>query len=101
LIVRLWHGWTRREDAEAYERYVLDNVFPAMHEIPGFVGAELVRRDEHDETAYVAITRFESLESVRRFAGNDYERAVVEPEPRRLLTRFDERSAHYEVVQAE
>ena len=44
------------------------------------------------------ITRFESLESVRAFAGDDYEQAVVEPEARRLLSRFDQRSEHYEVV---
>jgi hypothetical protein len=38
------------------------------------------------------------LEAVKAFAGEDYERAVVEPEARRLLSRFDERSEHYEVV---
>jgi heme-degrading monooxygenase HmoA len=99
VIVRLWHGWTRPEDAEAYEEYVLGKVFPSMREIDGFIDAELVRRAEPDETAYVALTRFESLEAVRRFAGEDYERAVVEPEGRRLLTRFDERSTHYEIVE--
>jgi hypothetical protein len=44
------------------------------------------------------MTRFESLDAVKNFAGDDYERAVVEPEARRLLSRFDERSAHYELV---
>ena len=46
----------------------------------------------------MTITRFESLESVRAFAGEDYEQAVVEPEARELLSRFDARSEHYEVV---
>jgi hypothetical protein len=46
----------------------------------------------------VTITRFESLSAVKDFAGEDYKRAVVEPEARKLLTRFDERSEHYEVV---
>jgi hypothetical protein len=44
------------------------------------------------------ITRFESLDAVKQFSGGDYERAVVEPEARQLLSRFDERSAHYELV---
>jgi heme-degrading monooxygenase HmoA len=99
MIVRIWHGWTKPEDAVTYERFVLEKVFRPMREIPGFIGAELVRRDERDETAYIAITRFESLDAVRRFAGKDPELAVVEPEARRLLTRFDERSAHYAVVE--
>jgi hypothetical protein len=58
----------------------------------------LLRRDAGDEIGFVTITRFESLESVRAFAGEDYEQAVVEPEARALLSRFDERSEHYEVV---
>jgi hypothetical protein len=40
----------------------------------------------------------DSLDAVRTFAGEDYERAVVEPEAERLLSRFDERSEHFEVV---
>ena len=47
---------------------------------------------------FVAVTFFDSIESVRGFAGDDYQRAVVEPEARRVLSRFDVRSAHYEVV---
>jgi antibiotic biosynthesis monooxygenase (ABM) superfamily enzyme len=66
--------------------------------VPGYVGADLLRRDAGDEIAFVTITRFESLESVRTFSGEDYEQAVVEPEARRLLSRFDQRSEHYEVV---
>ena len=73
-------------------------MFPSIHRVPGYLGADLLRRDAGDEIAFVTITRFESLESVRAFAGEDYEQAVVEPEARALLSRFDERSEHYEVV---
>jgi antibiotic biosynthesis monooxygenase (ABM) superfamily enzyme len=73
-------------------------MFPSIHRVPGYVGADLLRRDAGDEIAFVTITRFESLESVRAFAGDDYEQAVVEPEARALLSRFDQRSEHYEVV---
>jgi len=66
--------------------------------VPGYVGADLLRRDAGAEIAFVTITRFESLESVRAFAGEDYEQAVVEPEARALLSRFDERSEHFEIV---
>jgi antibiotic biosynthesis monooxygenase (ABM) superfamily enzyme len=73
-------------------------MFPSIHRVPGYVGADLLRRDAGDEIAFVTITRFESLESVRTFAGEDYEQAVVEPEARRLLSRFDKRSEHYEIL---
>jgi heme-degrading monooxygenase HmoA len=98
VIARIWHGWTTRENADAYEEFLRTKMFPSIHGVDGFLGADLLRRDEDTEIAFMTITRFESLDAVKRFAGDDHERAVVEPEARRLLSRFDERSAHYELV---
>jgi heme-degrading monooxygenase HmoA len=98
VIVRIWHGWTSAENAEPYEAFLRTKMFPSIHEVDGFVGADLLRRSDGDEVAFVTITRFESLDAVRRFAGEDYEAAVIEPEARALLTRYDERSEHYELV---
>jgi heme-degrading monooxygenase HmoA len=98
VIARLWHGWTSHENADTYERFLREHMFPSMRRVPGFVGAELLRRDAENEVAFVTITRFESLAAVRTFAGEDYERAVIEPEARALLARHDERSEHFEVA---
>jgi len=98
VIARLWHGWTAPENADAYEEFLRMKMFPSIHRVPGYLGAELLRRQDGDEIAFVTITRFDSLESVRTFAGEDYEAAVVEPEARRLLSRFDRQSEHYEIV---
>jgi antibiotic biosynthesis monooxygenase (ABM) superfamily enzyme len=98
VIARLWHGWTSRENAAPYERFLREHMFPSMQSVPGFLGAELLRRDDGDEIAFVTITRFESYDAVRAFAGDDYERAVVEPDARALLSRRDESSEHFEVA---
>jgi heme-degrading monooxygenase HmoA len=98
VIARIWHGWTTPENAAAYEDFLRTTMFPSIHRVPGYLGADLLRSDGDSEIAFITITRFESLDSVRAFAGEDYELAVVEPEARRLLSRFDERSEHYEVV---
>jgi antibiotic biosynthesis monooxygenase (ABM) superfamily enzyme len=98
VIARLWRGWTTPENADAYEAFLRNVIFPSIHGVPGFLGADLLRRDDGDEVAFVTITRFESLDAVRRFAGEDYEQAVIEPQARRLLARNDERSEHYEIV---
>jgi antibiotic biosynthesis monooxygenase (ABM) superfamily enzyme len=98
VIARLWHGWTSRENAAPYERFLREHMFPSMQRVPGFLGAELLRRDDAGEVAFVTITRFESYDAVREFAGDDYERAVIEPEARALLSRHDERSEHFEVA---
>ena len=74
-------------------------MLPSIYRIDGFLGYELLRADGDDgETEFVTVTYFESLEVVRAFAGEDYAAAVVPPEARALLTRFDERSRHYEVL---
>ena len=98
MIARLWHGWTAPENADAYEEFLRTKMFPSIHRVPGYLGADLLRRDDGQEIAFVTITRFESLDAVRAFAGENYERAVVEPEARALLSRFDDRSEHYEIV---
>jgi hypothetical protein len=47
---------------------------------------------------FVTLTMFDSMAAVKEFAGEDYEVAVILPEARKLLVRFDARSAHYETV---
>ena len=99
MIARLWRGWTSRDNADPYERFLREHMFPSMQRVPGFLGAELLRReDDDDEIAFVTITRFESYDAVRAFAGANYEQAVIEPEARALLSRHDERSEHFEVA---
>jgi len=98
MISRLWHGWTAPENADAYEKLLRSEVLPGIHRIRGFKGAQLLRRELNDEVEFVTITRFESIEAVRDFAGQDYEVAVVPPPARKLLSHFDARSAHYETA---
>jgi heme-degrading monooxygenase HmoA len=100
MISRLWHGWTTRENAGAYEELLRREVLPGIHRVKGFQGAYLLRRDgeNKDEVEFVALTMFDSMDAVKEFAGEDYQVAVVPPEARKLLARFDARSAHYETV---
>lgn len=98
MISRLWHGWTTRANARAYEELLKSEILPGIHRIKGFRGAHLLRRDAGDEVEFVTLTYFENMDAVRAFAGEDYEVAVVPKEARKLLSRFDQRSVHYETV---
>ena len=99
MIVRLWHGWTAPGNADAYEHLLEEEIFRGIagRAIPGYRGIELLRRVVAGEVEFVTLMRFDSLEAVRAFAGEDYETAVVPPSARRLLSRFDARSAHFEL----
>jgi hypothetical protein len=98
VITRLWRGWTAIEDADAYEHFLLSELFPSMRSIPGFRGADVLRRLEGEEVAFVTLTRFESLDDIREFAGDDYDVPVLEPQALALLSRHDERALHFDTA---
>jgi hypothetical protein len=99
MICRVWHGWTTRANADAYERLLREEVFRGIagRAIAGYQGIELLRRASGDEVEFVTMMWFESLDAVRTFAGTEYEQAVVPAAARALLSRYEERSTHYEV----
>lgn len=102
MVGRIWRGWTKPENADKYEALLKTEIFPGIagKDLPGYRGIQLFRgpTDEaKDEVEFVTIMWFDSWEAVRRFAGEDYERAYVPPKARQVLERFDERSHHYEV----
>ena len=97
MIARVWHGWTIPQNADAYESLLKTRVLPGIHRVPGYKGAHLLRRSTGPEIEFITITMFDSLESVRGFAGADYEKAVIIPEAHKLLSRFEEKAAHFDV----
>jgi heme-degrading monooxygenase HmoA len=100
VITRIWRGWTTPENADAYQRIVSQEVLPgiASRNLDGYHGAYLLRRDLDGEVEFATIMLFDSLEHVRAFAGDDYEAAYVPAQARAVLSRFDERSAHYDTL---
>lgn len=102
MIMRIWHGWTLPENADSYEKLLQEVIFSEIRglSIPGFLGIKLLRDDGGPETEFVTMMEFDSIESVKEFAGPDYELAVVPEAAGRLLSRFDHRSRHYTLQDA-
>jgi hypothetical protein len=100
MIGRIWSGWTSHEHAAAYQSLLEAEILPgiASRQIAGYRGAHLLRRELKHEVEFVTILWFDSLTAVRDFAGEDYEVAIVPPKAQALLSRFDARSAHYDVL---
>ncbi len=99
VIGRIWHGWTKPENADKYEHLLREEIFPAIgaKKVAGYKGIQLFRRPLDNEIEFITIMWFASLDAVRAFAGEDYEVAVVPPKAQVLLSRFDARSQHYEI----
>jgi heme-degrading monooxygenase HmoA len=99
MISRIWHGWTAQSNADVYEALLREEIFIGIKDknIKGFKSIQLLRRDLGEEVEFITIMRFDSIASVKLFAGEDYEAAVVPSNARAVLSRFDQRSQHYEV----
>ena len=99
MIARIWHGWTKREDAKAYEKLLRDEIFPsiAARKIEGYRGAELFVRENGDEVEFVTLLRFDSMDAVTEFAGPETSKPVIFPEAEALITRM-EQARHYRVA---
>jgi heme-degrading monooxygenase HmoA len=100
-IVRIWSGYGSEAGVDRYCREHFPNaVLPHLRSIDGFVEAKVLTRAGQGETEVVVATTWDSIDSVKAFAGEDYEQAVVEPAVRELLTRFDHRVTHFTVALA-
>src|SRR5512144_2810990 len=101
MISRIWHGWTTPHNADKYETLLKEEIFVGIQNrnIRGFKSIQLLRRNAGHEVEFVTIMLFDALDAVREFAGQDYEVAVVPEKPRAVLSHFDERSQHYEVIE--
>jgi antibiotic biosynthesis monooxygenase (ABM) superfamily enzyme len=100
MITRIWHGWTSQQNAAAYQLLLEGEIFPAIvaRKVAGYRGISLLKRDAGDEVEFTTIMWFDSISAVKAFAGEHYEIAVVPPQARALLSRFDERSAHHVIL---
>jgi hypothetical protein len=87
-------------NADAYEALLREEIFTGIRDrsIDGLKSIQLFRRTLGEEVEFITLMIFESLDGVRKFAGEDYEVAVVPSKARALLARFDERSQHYEIT---
>jgi len=99
-ICRLWRGWTTPENADSYQRIVHDEVIPGIEarRIPGFLHIDLMKRDLGHEIEFQTLMWFDSLDAIKDFMGEDYGVSHVPAAAQEVLKRFDERAAHYEVI---
>jgi heme-degrading monooxygenase HmoA len=99
MISRIWHGYTSMENADTYEKLLKEEIFVNIkaRKIKGYHGIQLLRRKIDNEEEFITIMWFDTLDSIREFAGEDYESAVVPEKARIILSHFDKKSQHYEV----
>jgi heme-degrading monooxygenase HmoA len=98
VISRQWRGIAKRSEADRYVAHLRAETFPQLGDIPGFVSASILRRDVAEGVEFLIVTTWESIEAIRRFAGEDPQRAVVPEKVQEMMVTCDRTVHHYEVV---
>jgi heme-degrading monooxygenase HmoA len=98
MIARMWRGYAIRERADDYIKHLQQSVIPELCQIDGFKGVYLLRRESSDDVEFVVLTLWESMEAIRKFAGENPENAVVAPAARVLFREYDAKVKHFEIV---
>ena len=98
MIARIWSGWTSRDAAEAYVRYMEHVAAPDSLGTPGNRGFSVLHRPDGEREEFLTISLWDSLDVIQAFAGEDIERAVFYPEDDRYLVEREPTVAHFEVA---
>lgn len=98
VIARIWHGMTPVEKADEYTDYLHRTGLPDYKATEGNLGAYILKRPEGNRMHFIALTFWESKEAIRRFAGDQIERARYYPEDEEFLIEKEPFVHHYEVV---
>ncbi|SRR6266511_5172512 len=85
MVARIWRGWTSTEDADAYVEYLEQTGIPAYRATPGNRGAFILPRADGERVEFLTLSFWDSLDSIKAFAGEPVDRAVFYPEDDRFL----------------
>ncbi|WP_461863508.1 antibiotic biosynthesis monooxygenase [Thermococcus sp.] len=95
--MRLWHGRVPREKGDEYEEFLIERAVPDYSSVEGLLKLYFTRRDEENETHFLLVTIWDSMEAIKRFAGENPELAKYYPEDDEFLLEKERYVQHYEV----
>ncbi len=84
------------DHANQYLQYVRETGLKDYMNTPGILSAKVLRRVEGNICHFWTITEWKDLESIKKFAGSDFEKARYYPEDRKYLLELEENVIHCE-----
>ena len=97
MIVRMWHGRVDASKSDEYAEFMKQRAAPDYRSVDGLQKLLFLRKNEKDVAHFLLVTYWDSMESVKKFAGEQPEKAKYYPEDDQFLLEKEELSALYEV----
>lgn len=98
MIVRMWRGRTPADQADAYFEYLKQTGVREFEATKGHRGVRVLRRVERGEAEFLVLSLWDSLDAIRRFAGEEFEKPVYYPDDQKFLLELEPRVTHYAVI---
>lgn len=98
MIARIWQGKVPNEKADSYFTYLKKTGLHDYKNTAGNLGVRVLRRELDSATQYVLITYWDSYNSIKKFAGQEFEKARYYPEDKDYLLSLEPFVEHYEVM---
>ena len=96
-VMRLWHGKVPLDKADEYERFLIERALPDYSSVKGLLKLYFTRRNEGSIAHFLLVTVWDSMESIKRFAGDRPELAKYYPEDDEFLLEKEKYVQHYEI----
>lgn len=98
MIARHWRGIAHSAQGNNYIEHLRTDTFPKLASLDGFIKASILTREIEVGTEFLVITIWQSLDSIRAFAGEDAELAVVPDLVRTMMISYDQQARHYQII---
>ena len=98
LIARIWHGHTPAAKAEEYTQYLYEAGIKKIESIPGNRGVQMLRKIDDKYGDFTVISYWDSIEAIKRFAGENYEQTHNLPKDPEYLVDMEPHVKHLEVL---
>ena len=99
MIERTWKGIAEISNADMYIEHLKSDTFPKVRNIPGNIGAKVLRRDLASQVEFLVMTTWTSMDAIKAFAGEKIEMVVVPKKAQAALSSFDNVVRHYELIE--
>ena len=97
MIARIWHGYTKPEDADSYEATLKPEMLPGIGKVPGYRGGFVLRRPVEGQVEFITIMIWESIDALKAVAGPNYTVSIIPEDRLKYLSRHDSHATHYEI----
>ena len=99
MITRIWHGRTKAEAADEYLQFLIETGVADYKSVEGNLNVEIWRRMEDNVCHFWTVTKWDGYESIKKFAGEDFEKAKYYPDDSKYLLEFEPTVQHCETFE--